>query len=63
MRRRGGGGAEIVILVPWESPTVLPEPQASKFLGAGRQRIIGQPSLDVVGPGDPREADERSCDA
>ena len=56
-------GADIVILVPWESSTVLPEPQASKFLGAGMQRIIGQHSLDVVGPGDPREADERSCDA
>ena len=35
----------------WIQRSADPEPYASKFLGAGRQRIIGQPSVDVVGSG------------
>ena len=46
-----GGGAERVILVPWEFPDGSARAAASKFLGAGRQRIIGQPSVGVVGSG------------
>ena len=37
--------------MPWESPDGSARVVGIQVLGAGRQRIIGQPSVDVAGSG------------
>ena len=37
--------------MPWESPDGSAQAAGIQILGAGRQRVIGQPSVDVAGSG------------
>ena len=48
----GGRGAERGLSERrGDLPTVAPEPQASKLWAQGRQHIMGQPSVGMVGSG------------